>query len=63
MTVKQFVSLGAILAVTIIGGAGCTSVPSTDGLTAEQRLSKQLASQRLAEHRGGVSGSQHDRNS
>ena len=56
MTVKQFVSLGAILAVTIIGAAGCTTVPSTDRLTAEQRLSRQLASRETSRASWGSFG-------
>ena len=51
MTVKQLASVGAVLAVTLIGVAGCTTVPSADGMTADQQLSRQLATQRIAEHK------------
>ena len=62
MTVKRFLTLGAVLAVTTIGFAGC-STTSPGPETADQRLSRQIAIMRLAEHQGGVSGSAHDRGS
>ena len=61
MTVKQFVSLGALLTVTIIGAAGCNTAGPADELTAEQHLSRQLETMRIAQHRGGSTGAAHDR--